>query len=296
MSTQRHLDLQGVFTALVTPFSQDGGSIDLGSVASLVDTQLRAGVAGLVACGSTGEAATLSDREYLDVVRCVKEEAKGRVAVVAGVSVSSTARAVEIARSAAEVGADALLIASPPYNKPSQAGLIAHFRAIFAAVSMPLIAYNIPGRSAVSLAPETISTLAREGIITGVKESSGSIDTIAEIARLSPASCQMVTGEDSLTFAVLAYGGTGAISASSNAMPGEFIEISRLFSRGKFAEARDLQLSLLPRIRRLFIESNPVPVKTVLALQGVIKHATVRLPLTPLSPESLEAVRKEFSL
>jgi 4-hydroxy-tetrahydrodipicolinate synthase len=290
------LSLRGVFPALVTPFTADATAVDTDSLRGLVQRLLSAGVAGFVACGSTGEAATLTDSEYAQVLRVVREAARGAVPVVAGISVSSTARAVELAQVAHGAGMDGLLIATPPYNKPSQAGIREHFRALQRAVPLPLIAYNIPGRSAVAVAPTTVATLAQEGTIIGIKESSGSIDTIAELALRLPSSCQMVTGEDALTFALLAYGGVGAISAAANVLARELVEIVAACERGEYPTARRLQLQLLGRIKALFVESNPVPAKTVLALQGVIKHPTVRLPLTPLSSVSVELIKQEFSL
>lgn len=290
------LDLHGIFTAIVTPFSKDGSAVDKASLSSLVDFQVASRVQGLVACGSTGEATTLSDAEYVDVVKFVRAETKGKVPCVAGISVSATSRAVEMARIIEELGCDGILVATPPYNKPSQAGIIAHFKALRAATSLPLIAYNIPGRSGVSVSSATLGVLSQEGVICGVKESSGSVDTIAETVLSVQPDCQVVAGEDSLLLATLAYGGVGAICASANVMPTEFVSLCESFAAGNIAAARQLQLDMLPRIRSLFCESNPVPAKAVLALKGIIKNPTVRLPLTELSPANLERVRGDFSL
>lgn len=287
--------LQGVFTALVTPFAKDG-SLDLRSLEKLIDFQLKAGIHGFVACGSTGEAATLSPQEYLKVVGAVRERTRGVCPCIAGISVSSTAVAVETAKAASEIGCDALLVAAPPYNKPSQAGLIEHFRALKQATALPLIAYNIPGRSGVGFTPATLGALSSEGLIIGIKDSTGSVDLVADTINAVGPRCQVLSGEDSLTLAVLAYGGTGVISASANALPNEFVELTTAFFEGELADARRTQLSLLAKIRALFVESNPVPVKTVLALKGIIAEPTVRLPLVPLSAPSLATLRKEFSL
>ena len=294
--TPHSLALKGIFTALVTPFSKDGSAVDYDSLSRLIEAQKSAGVAGIVVCGSTGEAATLSDAEYVEVIRFVRERTQGVLPCVAGVSVSATARAVELAKICAEMGCDGILVATPPYNKPAQAGIVAHFRAISAASETPLIAYNIPGRSGVAIIPATLGQLSREGLIVGIKESSGSIDALADTMVAVASDCQVVSGDDSLLLATLAYGGAGAISACSNVMPKDFVGLHQAFVTGEYSKAKDIQLEILGRIRTLFVESNPVPVKAALALKGVIAHPTVRLPLVPLAPENLELVRKEFSV
>lgn len=290
------LNMSGVYTALVTPFTKDGSSIDFQSFGALIETQLAAGVNGVVVCGSTGEAATLTDAEYVEAVRFARERTTGRVPCVAGISVSATARAVEMARVITELGCDGILVATPPYNKPSQQGIVAHFRAVKASTSLPLIGYNIPGRSGVAISPATLGALSREGLITGIKESSGSVDALADTMLAISAACQVVSGDDSLTLAVLAYGGVGVISASANVIPTAFVSLCAAWERGNSQEATKLQREALSRIRALFVESNPVPAKTVLALQGIISEPTVRLPLVPLSAASLELVRREFGV
>jgi 4-hydroxy-tetrahydrodipicolinate synthase len=293
---ERVSNLHGVYTALVTPFSSDGSHVDYDSLGHLIDFQLQSGVHGVVACGSTGESATMSEKEYVDVVRFVRERTKGKLPCIGGISVSSTSRAIEMARQLEELGCDAVLLAAPPYNKPTQAGLLEHCRAVYRAVRLPIIAYNIPGRSGVAFSSATLGALSREGTISGIKESSGSVDAIADTIALVDPKCQVVSGDDSLTLAVLAYGGTGVISAAANALPAEFVALTDAWKAGKANEARKEQMGILSKIRALFIESNPVPVKTVLALKGVIRHPAVRLPLVPLSPESLQKVKLEFGL
>jgi 4-hydroxy-tetrahydrodipicolinate synthase len=288
--------LHGVYTALVTPFSKDGTSVDYESLGRLIDFQLKAGVHGVVACGSTGESATLSEREYVEVVRSVRKHTQGKVPCIAGISVSSTSRAVEMARQVEELGCDGVLVAAPPYNKPTQVGLLEHCRAVFKAISLPVIAYNIPGRSGVAFAPATLGALSREGTISGIKESSGSVDAIADTFAVVDPSCQVVAGDDSLMLAVLAYGGTGVISAAANALPSEFVALYNSWIAGKPQEARKEQMAILSKIRALFLESNPVPVKTVLALTGVINSASVRLPLVPLSEATLQKIKAEFRI
>jgi 4-hydroxy-tetrahydrodipicolinate synthase len=294
--SSNQLNLHGVFTPVVTPFTADGSSVDKKSLERLVEEQLDAKVAGIVACGTTGEAVTLSDAEYLEVVSFVRQVTKGRVPCVAGISQSSTAQAVAVAKAVQELGCDGLLVASPPYNKPSQAGLIAHYSAIHAAVGLPIIGYNVPGRAGVSIAPATLGALSRQGIMMGLKDASGSVDSLADTMIAVDSSCQVVAGDDSLTLAVLAYGGVGGISASANVMPREFVKLIDSFRAGDTAAATREQLAMLPRIRALFIESNPVPAKAVLAMQGVIAHPTVRLPLAPLTQQSVAVVREAFGL
>jgi 4-hydroxy-tetrahydrodipicolinate synthase len=286
---------QGVFPALITPFTQSGDGVDFDSLAKLVELQIAAGVDGLVVCGSTGEALTLTDAEYAKVLQFVVHQSRGRVPCIGGVSQSSTARAVEAARIVHSSGCAAVLVATPPYNKPNQVGIALHMREIAKHSSLPVIAYNIPGRSAASISPTTLGELAKEGTICAVKESSGSLDTVLDVlSNVSPTPCTVFSGEDAFTFAVLAHGGHGVISASANALPHEFVKMYAAWKSGDLAAARAIQFALLPRIRHLFIESNPVPVKSVLAWQGVIAHGTVRAPLTPLSPSNAEILRTTF--
>lgn len=293
---QRALDLRGIYTALITPFTKDGASVDYASLGALIDFQRKGQVSGVVVCGSTGEAATLSDLEYLEVVKFVRERTKGALPCVSGISVSATARAIEMAKCAEEIGCDGVLVATPPYNKPSQAGILEHFRAIRRATSLPIIGYNIPGRSGVAIAPSTLGVLSQEGTIVAIKESSGSVDALADSLACVTGDCQVVSGDDSLTLAVLAYGGVGAISAGANALPAEMSALVRSWQGGDSRAAREQQMAILGRLRALFIESNPVPVKTVLALKGIIAHPTVRLPLVDVSSQSLEKIKAEFRL
>lgn len=289
------LTLHGVLPAIVTPFSKDGSAVDKTSLVNLIDTLIADKVHGIVACGSTGEATTLTDDEYVEVVTVARERTSGKVPCVAGISVSSTNRAVQMARVIKELGCDAILVATPPYNKPSQAGIIEHFKAIHAASGLPLIGYNVPGRSGVAMTSATLGTLSQQGILTAIKEASGSIDNLADIMLAVKPECQVLSGDDSLFLATLAYGGRGIITVVGNAYPREMVALYDAFERGDTTEARRLQLDLLPRCRAAFIESNPVPIKAALALKRVIAHPTVRLPLAPLAPSNLERVQREFS-
>jgi 4-hydroxy-tetrahydrodipicolinate synthase len=285
------IQLEGVLPALVTPFTLSGDTIDFESFGRLIELQLEAKVSGVVVCGSTGEAMTLSDDEYLAAVRFVAERVKGKVPCIAGISASATKRGVDVARVVREIGCDAVLVAAPPYNKPSQQGLLEHYRAIHRDGGLPVIAYNIPGRSGVAITPQTLGDLSREGTIVAVKESSGSLDTAIDVLRSVTSSCRVFSGEDSLVLGVLAYGGSGVISACANAFAHEFVALDSAFRAGDLEGARRAQMKLIPKIRAMFVESNPVPVKSLLALQKSIAHPTVRLPLVPLQASSLEVVK-----
>jgi 4-hydroxy-tetrahydrodipicolinate synthase len=286
--------LHGVLPALVTPFTKDGSQVDAKSLVALIEKQIAGKVHGVVACGSTGEASTLSESEYVEVVAIAREVTKGKLPCVAGISVSSTHRAVQMARNIKELGCDAILVATPPYNKPSQAGIIEHFKAIQVASGLPLIAYNVPGRSGVPITPATLGALSRQGIITSIKEASGSVDLLADTMLEVRDDCQVLSGDDSLFLATLAYGGRGIISVVANAFPEEMVALYDAFERRDIVEARRLQLALLPRIRAAFIEANPVPIKTALARMGVVENDTVRLPLTALAPANFDRVCREY--
>ncbi len=294
--TARSLNLAGVFTAIITPFSHDGSRVDFDSLDRLLEIQIKAGVRGIVACGSTGEAVTLTEAEYVEVVRFVRQKTEGRISCVAGISESATASAVERARQLEELGCDGILLAPPPYHKPTQAGIVEHFRMVHRATPLPLVAYNVPSRTGVPIAPATLGKLSQEGIIKGIKECSGSTDALADCMTLIDPACQVVSGDDPLTLSLMAYGGVGAISASANVLATEIVRQVTAWNEGRPEDSRKEQLAILSRERALFIESNPVPAKTVLALRGIISHPTVRLPLVPLAPANLEKLRSEFGI
>jgi len=294
MTASPTLTLRGVIPAIVTPFTKDGSQVDRKSLGMLIEKQIAGKVHGVVACGSTGEASTLSEAEYVEVVTFTRAATRGKMPCIAGISVSSTHRAVEMARTIKELGCDAILVATPPYNKPSQLGIVEHLKAIQSASGLPLIAYNVPGRSGVAIAPATLGALSQQGIISSIKEASGSIDLLADTMLTVREDCQVLSGDDSLFLATLAYGGRGIISVVANAFPEEMVALYDAFERGDTVEARRLQLGLVPRMRAAFIEANPVPIKTALARMGVIENETVRLPLTALAPTNFERVCKEF--
>jgi 4-hydroxy-tetrahydrodipicolinate synthase len=272
-------DLRGTLTALITPFDESGEKVDEASMARLIDFQLKAGINGLVACGSTGEAMCLTLEEYGRVISLTRERGGPSIPVVAGLSHSSTARAIEAARVAKSAGADALLVAAPPYNKPSQEGIYQHIRAIAEATGLPIIAYNIPGRSCTSILPATIARMAKDGFVIGAKDASGSLDVALDLLATTPRAFRVLSGEDSLIWPIMSCGGVGTISASANVAPARFVAMTDAAQAGNMDTARSLQLELLPLIRALFIETNPVPTKAALWLKGIIASPAVRLPL-----------------
>jgi 4-hydroxy-tetrahydrodipicolinate synthase len=287
---------QGVFTALVTPFRD--GALDERALHDLVELQVGSGVDGLVPCGSTGEAATLSHAEHRRVVEVVVAAARGRVQVLAGTGSNSTAEAIALTRHAKEAGADGALLISPYYNKPMQQGIVAHYAEVARQTSFPLVVYNIPGRTASNVLPDTLARLAEIDQIVGVKEASGSLDQMAHVIAAVPDSFAVLSGDDALTLPLLAIGGAGVISTTSNVVPAEMVELVRAFRAGDVERARALHYRLLPLFDALFLETNPIPVKAALALRGVILEE-LRLPLTRLSPpnrERLQAAMKELGL
>ncbi len=277
--------LSGVFTALVTPFHDDG-TLDEKGLRRLVRRQIAAGVAGLVPCGTTGEAVTLDPDEHERVVALTVEEAHAaarRVSVIAGCGSNDTRKAQRLAARCRAAGADALLVVTPYYNKPTPRGLVAHFSAVADAGRIPVVAYNVPGRTGVNMLPETVLELAQDARIAGVKEASGSLDQACEILRGRPAGFAVLSGEDSLALPIVACGGDGVIAVVSNEAPSLLVELVAAALAGDRARAATLQARLFPLMKANFRESNPIPVKWALERLGLIGGA-LRLPLVPLSP------------
>jgi 4-hydroxy-tetrahydrodipicolinate synthase len=275
------MQLQGCGTALVTPFTQDG-SIDEAALRNLVAWQVESGIDFLVPCGTTGETPTLSHDEWLHVIDTTIEVVAGRVPVMAGATSNSTADAVARAKEvAARPGVDAILTASPYYNKPTQEGQYRHFRAIAEAVDKPLILYNVPGRTSANIEPGTLARLAEIPNIAGVKEASGNISQIAEVCNSVPEHFRVFSGDDALTLPVIALGGVGIISVASNEIPQQMAEMTRAALNNDWATARLIHRKYLPLMQANFIESNPLPVKAVLAMMGRLEEV-YRLPLLPM--------------
>jgi 4-hydroxy-tetrahydrodipicolinate synthase len=285
---------RGVFTALVTPFRN--GAVDEAALRKHVEQQIAAGVDGVVPCGSTGEAATLSHEEHKRVVRVVVETVAKRVRVIAGAGSNATAEAIELTSAAKAAGADGALLISPYYNKPTQDGVVAHYAAIARATRFPLVAYNIPGRTGSNLLPDTIARLAELEHLVGVKESCGDLHQISQVIARVPSDFAVLAGDDWATLPQLAIGGAGVISTCSNLVPREMVELVRAFGRGDAARARELHYRLLPLCDALFCETNPIPIKAALAMRGGIEEE-LRLPLLPMTAPNkkrLELAMKTF--
>jgi 4-hydroxy-tetrahydrodipicolinate synthase len=290
----RQKPIQGCGTALVTPFT-DGGALDESALGELVRHQIGEGIDFLVPCGSTGESAVLSMDEHLRIVDLVVKTAAGKVPVMAGAGGYNTARVVELARAVAGLGPDALLSVTPYYNKPTQEGLYRHFKAVAEAVSIPVILYNVPGRTGVNLLPDTVVRLSAIPNITGIKEASGNIDQISELAVKVPDGFRIISGDDANTIPIMSLGGVGLISVVSNETPRWMAELCRFCLEGKYAEAMRIQRKLFGLMRLNFIETSPIPVKSALAMMGKIRE-NYRLPLVPLKPENREKLRAELVL
>ena len=281
--------LTGCGTALVTPFARDGG-VDESALRALVAWQIAEGIDFLVPCGSTGEAATMSAEEQCRVISVVVDETRSRVPVVAGAASNDTRRAIELSRAAKAAGATHLLHTSPMYNKPPQRGIIAHYRAIADAVDLPIVVYNVPGRTGSNVEAKTTLALAQTRNIVAVKEASGNLAQITDILRERPPYFSVLSGDDELTLPVMAAGGDGIISVISNATPRLMTEMCRCLRDGDLAGARERYFRLLPWMRAAFIESNPLPVKAALAMMGKI-HNVLRLPLVPMSEANEPVLR-----
>ncbi len=292
------MKLRGCGTALITPFRKDG-SLDEPALRSLVAWQVESGIDFLVPCGTTGETPTLSRDEWLRVIGTTIEVAGGRVPIVAGATSNATRDAVEKARTVAALrGVDAILTASPYYNKPTQEGQYQHFKAIAEAVDKPLILYNVPGRTGANLEPATLARLAQIPNIVGVKEASGNIGQIAETCNAVPESFLVFSGDDAVTLPVIALGGVGIISVASNEIPHEMAEMTRTALANQWDTARRLHRKYLALMQANFIESNPIPVKAVLAMMGRVEEV-YRLPLCPMKKENrakLEKIASEAGL
>jgi len=283
------LRLSGCGTALVTPFTASG-AVDESALRALVDWQIASGVHFLVPCGSTGEAATMTLAEQHRVVAIVVEQVNGRMPVVAGAGSNDTARAIALSREMGSAGATHLLHVSPMYNKPPQRGLIAHFTAIASATDLPVILYNVPGRTGGNIEARTALALAEVPNIAGIKEASGNLGQIMEILRERPPDFTVLSGDDGFTLAVMAAGGDGVVSVTSNVAPRDVSRLTECLQAGDGAAARRLYERLAPWTQAAFIESNPIPAKAALALMGKIQNI-LRLPLVPLRPELEPVIR-----
>ncbi|MEO5897706.1 MAG: 4-hydroxy-tetrahydrodipicolinate synthase [Vicinamibacterales bacterium] len=278
----------GCGTALVTPFAADG-SVDEKSVRRLAQRQINAGVHFLVPCGTTGESPTLSEEERVRVVELVVQEAAGKVPVLAGAGGYDTREVIHVARRMQQVGASGLLSVTPYYNKPTPEGLYQHYRAIAESVPLPIIVYNVPGRTGVNVDPATLVRLSTIPGIAGVKEASGNMGQICEVCRSVPEGFVVLSGDDSLTLPVMAIGGHGVVSVASNGMPAEMARLVELAESGDFAAARGVHHALMPFMTVNFVEANPIPIKAAMALLGLLEER-YRLPMVPPQSASREKI------
>jgi len=289
------MNLRGCGTALVTPFQSDG-SLDKPALRALVEWQVASKIDFLVPCGTTGETPTLAPEEIRQVIELTVEVAGGKVPIVAGATSNSTREAVEKAKAVAKIkGVDFILTASPYYNKPTQEGQVQHFKAIAEAVDKPLVLYNVPGRTGANIEPATLTRLAEIKNIIAVKEASGNISQIAEVCNAVPEGFLVFSGDDAVTLPVIALGGVGIISVASNEIPKEMAEMTRAALANDWATARKLHRKYLALMQANFIESNPLPVKAVLAMMGRIGEH-YRLPLVPMKKDTrakLEKIARE---
>ena len=286
----------GAMTALVTPFR--GGAVDMRALGALVEAQITAGIHALVPCGSTGESATLTHDEHVAVVREVVRIARGRVPVIAGTGSNSTAEAIRLTRGAEEAGADGALLISPYYNRPTQEGIYRHYAAVAEATKLPLIVYNIPGRTASNITPETLGRLSRVPNIVGVKEASGSLAQVIEVIAAAGPEFAVYSGDDILTLPIMAAGGKGVIAVGANLVPRDYAELAEALLAGDLERGRTVMHRLLPLITAMSLEVNPIPVKTALAIMGRCAEE-FRLPLTCMSAPArakLETVLGEYDL
>ncbi len=289
------MSFTGTYTALVTPFRSDG-SLDLDALGALVEWQIEEGIEGLVPCGSTGESATLTPEEHVEVIRHVVDVAGDRVPILAGTGSNNTREAIEFTREARTAGADGALLISPYYNKPTQDGIFHHYRTIAEETGMPLVIYNIPGRTASRIEPDTIARLSRVPGVVGMKEAGGDLEKTAEAIAGAESEFVVLSGDDALTLPLLSIGGLGVISTTSNVAPSQMAEITRAWQAGEPERARAAHYRLLDLIQALFCETNPIPIKTAVKLAGRIPDATLRLPLTPMQKANRDRLEAALSV
>lgn len=280
---------KGSIVAIVTPFKN--GRIDEAALKKLVEFQIKNGSSGIVPCGTTGESPTLSTAEHERVIELVIKAVNKRVPVIAGTGSNSTDEAISLTKHAAQAGADAALIVSPYYNKPTQKGLYLHFREIARSIDIPIILYNIAGRTGVNIEPATIAKLANDcKNIIGVKEASGSLEQMSMIKHLCPKNFLLLSGDDALTLPLLGIGGVGVISVVANIVPQDVAHLVKFWEKGDFKKAQQLHYQLLPLVKAMFIETNPIPVKTAMGLMGLCS-GDLRLPLCEMEEDHLAQLR-----
>jgi 4-hydroxy-tetrahydrodipicolinate synthase len=279
----------GSLIPIITPF-QDG-AIDEKGLVQLIEFHIAAGTDGIIPCGTTGESATLSHQEHEKIIDICVEAANRRVPVIAGTGSNNTCEAIKLTRYAETAGADGALLITPYYNRPTQEGLYQHYRAIASEVDIPLILYNVPGRTGVNMMPETVARLAELPAIVGIKEATGSLRHVCDIIHLCGPDFEVFSGDDFTNYAILAVGGRGVISVTANIVPERIAAMWDAFAAGDYNTSRDIHYQLIPLHDAMFLETNPIPVKTALGLMGKI-NPEMRLPLSPLTPANLETLKK----
>ncbi|MFQ6112000.1 MAG: 4-hydroxy-tetrahydrodipicolinate synthase [Nitrospinota bacterium] len=280
---------KGSIVAIVTPFRD--GALDRDALRGLIEFHIENGTKAIVSCGTTGESATLSHEEHDEVVAFTIEAVGGRVPVIAGAGSNSTSEAIRRTRFAKEAGADAALLVAPYYNKPTQEGLYRHFCAVAEAVDIPIILYNVPGRTVTNILPETVARLAAVPNIVGIKEATGSLQQVSDVVGLCPPDFAVISGDDFTVLPLMAVGGVGVISVSANVAPADMAELCDSALEGRWERARELHYKLRPLNQAMFFETNPIPVKTALSLMGKCT-GELRLPLCPMSSANLEKLKK----
>ena len=282
---------QGAITAIVTPFKKDE-SLDLEALKRLVEFQIENNIDGIVPCGTTGESPTLEYDEHEAVVKTVIEAANGKSKVIAGAGSNSTKHAVELTKMAADLGADGTLHVSPYYNKPTQEGLFRHFSAVAKAADIPVVVYNIKGRTAVNIETPTLARLQKEhSNIVAVKEASGDINQMQDVLNTLPKKFDVLSGDDNMTFPLMKIGGKGVISVASNIVPDKIKQLTDYALKKKFNKTEELHNKLMPLFKGIFIETNPIPIKAALAMKGMIAES-YRLPICEMQAENKEKLRK----
>ena len=280
---------KGCLVAIVTPF--ENGKLDEKRFKDLIEFQIKGGTSGIVPCGTTGESATLSLEEHERVVELTVQTVRGRVPVIAGTGSNCTAEAITLTKHAKSAGVDGVLLISPYYNKPTQEGIMLHFKAIAEKVDIPIVLYNIASRTGINIEPATVARIAEIKNIVAIKEASGNISQMAQIKKLCADKIALISGDDALTLPVLAIGGIGVISVVANIVPKQTAEMIKQFEAGNLEQSRRIYYELLPLIKAMFIETNPGPVKTALGMMGKISPK-LRLPISPMLPENEEELKK----
>ncbi|MGC8765581.1 MAG: 4-hydroxy-tetrahydrodipicolinate synthase [Brevinematia bacterium] len=281
--------IKGSLVALITPFKN--GQVDYEALESLIEFHIANGTDGLVPCGTTGESATLTHKEHIEIVDFVVKKVKGRIPVIAGTGSNSTHEAIELGLAAKKSGADAHLSIVPYYNKPTQEGLYQHFKKIAEEVDLPMILYNVPGRTALNMTAETVGRLSKIKNIIGIKEATGDLRQATEIMENVSSGFLLLSGDDFVNLPLLSVGGVGAISVTANIIPKEVSSLFKFYWKGEFEKARSLNLSLYPVNRMMFVETNPIPVKTAAYHMGLIPVLEFRLPLCPMKKENEEKLK-----